>query len=338
MGLRISKGIIAGIGMLVLILDSRTAIQGGLDGLRVCFMTVVPSLLPFLVLSILLTSSLSGVQLRLLRPLGQLCSMPAGSEPLLLLGLLGGYPAGAQAVSQAYRAGQLSAPDAKRLLGFCNNAGPSFLFGIAAAAFAQKWMPWALWGIHIVSAVITGILLPGSALSVARRKEGSSVTIPQAVEQAVKIMARICAWIILFRILLAFCDRWFLWLFGCGFKVLFTGTLELANGCLQLHQIPCVGLRFMICSGILSLGGISVAMQTLSVTGSLGFGMYLPGKLIQCTASVMIAYLVQLITCGTDRFQIPTTITLAAAALFVLFLLFVQKRKNNSGNPAKVIV
>ena len=47
--------------MLALILDGRTAIDGARQGIELCLRTVIPSLFPFFVLSILLTSSLLGM-------------------------------------------------------------------------------------------------------------------------------------------------------------------------------------------------------------------------------------------------------------------------------------
>ncbi len=326
MAKKLWTGLLAAIGMLVLILDSKTALAGGIDGLRMCFLTVIPALLPFFVLSMLLTSSLSGLKLQILKPLGRLCAMPCGSEPLLLLGLLGGYPTGAQAVYQAYRGGQLNKKDARRLLGFCSNAGPSFLFGIAAAAFHEPWIPWILWLIHILSAILTGALLPGHGNNSVMLQREKSVTLTQAIERSVKIMSRVCAWIILFRIFLAFCDRWFLWFFPSELQVVFSGVLELANGCLQLSRIQSTDLRFLTCSAILSLGGLSVAMQTLSVTGELGLGLYLPGKLLQCALSVCLSYLI------IKPMLLPSVLFLA----FLLF--FLLKRKIGSRNSRKVIV
>ena len=323
---KILTAFFSGLGMLMLILDSKTALSGGIAGVQICIMTVLPSLLPFFVLSILLTGILSGLQMKLLRPIGRFCKMPVGSEPLLLLGLLGGYPAGAQAISQTYAAGQLSRRDAHRLLGFCNNAGPSFLFGIAAIAFPDSWMPWMLWGIHILSAILTGFFLPGQGYTEVNLPAGQRMNISQAMEQAVRVMAKVCSWIILFRILLAFCDRWFLWYFPVAIRVILCGILELANGCLQLANISSVPLRFCVCSAILSLGGISVTMQTLSVTGPLGLGQYLPGKLMQCALSVIFSLLI----------FYPKYIPVAT--LPTILFLFLLKIKNNSRKTKEVIV
>lgn len=335
---KIRNGIFAAIGMLVLILDSKTAIQGGLDGLHVCIMIVIPSLLPFFVVSIMLTSAISGLCMPFLAPLGRLCRMSVGSEQLLLLGLLGGYPTGAQAVYQAYKSGHLRRSDAKRLLGFCSNAGPSFLFGIAATSFVRPWMPWALWVIHILSAIFTGMLLPGRSFQCTTSRTTAAITLPQAVEQSVKIMAKVCAWILLFRVILAFCDRWFLWAFDLEVQTLFVGLLELANGCLQLKQIPNEGLRFLVCGCMLSLGGLSVAMQTRCVTDELGFGMYIPGKLMQTLLSFLLAYPVQSILCGGEGCKFSPVIFSAAAIILAVFLLFLHKNKNYSRNSEKVIV
>ena len=205
-------GIFAGFGLLILILDSRTALAGGLAGVQICIMQVIPALLPFFVLSILISAAFTGADIPFLRPLGRLCRMPRGSESLLILGLLGGYPSGAQGVAQAYKTGQLSKTDAHRLLGFCSNAGPAFLFGIAAAVFPYTWLPWVLWIIHILSAILAGAFLPGGSKNTVRLPASQAVTLPQALERAISIMAKVCGWVILFRVLQSFLERWFLWM------------------------------------------------------------------------------------------------------------------------------
>ena len=181
----------AALGMLVLILDAQTAVSGAKAGIELCLGTVIPSLFPFFVLSMLLTSSLVGRSSRFLGPLGKFCGMPAGSESLLAVGLLGGYPVGAQNISRAREAGQLSGEDARRLLGFCNNAGPAFLFGMAAAQFTEWWMGWALWGIHILSALLTTRMLGEKNLAAAALKLGISKPLPQALVQALKVMGSV---------------------------------------------------------------------------------------------------------------------------------------------------
>lgn len=282
-------GCMAAMGMLVLILDAKTALAGAEEGLHLCLLTIIPSLFPFFVLSVLLTGSMAGIPSVLFRPLGRLCGIPEGSEILLLTGFLGGYPVGAQGVAQAWRNGQLNRHDAHRMLGFSSNAGPAFIFGIIGTHFSQMYVPWILWGIHILSALMTAYLLPGKSRSNATVSPKDIVSLPEAMERSLKISAGVCGWIILFRIVIAFCDRWFLWYLPENVQVAFYGALELANGCCRLSQIPDPGTRFMICTALLSFGGLCVTMQTVTATKGLGLGKYLPGKLLQCIISLTIA-------------------------------------------------
>lgn len=277
----------------LLIIDARTALQGAVEGIELCIRTVVPSLFPFFVMSILLTGSMTGQKISGLRPIGQLCGVPEGGEALLLVGLVGGYPVGAQSVCQAYRAGQLSERDAKRMLGFCNNAGPAFLFGMTAALFRSPIVPWVLWAIHIFSALITAFLLPGKNHSTVELHPCKKITLPQAVEQAVKIMAGVCGWVVLFRVMITMLRRWCLWLLSKKAQIAITGLLELSNGCCDLANLSGEGLRFLLCACFLGFGGLCVAMQTVSVTSGLGTGAYFPGKVMQGILSFLLAAIAQ---------------------------------------------
>ena len=334
---RIRTGIAASIGMLLMILDTKTAVSGAQEGLRLCITTVIPSLLPFFLLSILLTSSLTGVQSRLLRPLGRLLRIPAGSESLILIGALGGYPTGAQAVSGACSDGQLTKTDARRMLGFCSNAGPAFLFGIAAGNFTGSWIPWALWLIHLLSALAVGVILPGGSGAKAVLPRGKSVTLSQALERAIAVMARVCGWIVIFRIVLAFANRWFLWFLGAQQQIMINGLFELTIGCTSLSYIPNEGRRFLLCAAFLGFGGLCVTMQTMSVTAGLGMGMYLPGKLLQCIISTLLAALVQQLAFPEGQkmtmhpaFYLIMSVILAAAVLVL------QKYEKRCSIPAAV--
>ena len=275
------------IGILILILDSKTALLGASEGIELCLKTVIPSLFPFLVLSSVLTSYLPGSSVGFLRPFFRCLGVPPGAESLVLTGVIGGYPVGAQTIAQAYREKRITKASAQRLLAFCNNAGPSFLFGMVASQFPHRWMVWALWCIHLSGAIFAAIVIPSRDAYPVRPEEKQAANVNSAVTGSIRVMAVVCAWIILFRILIAFFDRWFLWLLPPSAQIALTGILELANGCCALGQIKNVNLRFVICSGILAFGGLCVTMQTVSVTGGLSLKHYFPGKLLQTAFSIL---------------------------------------------------
>ena len=265
--------------------------QGAQKGLELCIQTVIPSLFPFFVVSILLTDSLSGREVSMLKPICRFCQMPSGAECLLVVGLLGGYPVGAKCVYDAWKRGQLTTADAKRCLGFCSNAGPAFLFGMCSTLFSKPWTAWILWCIHIVSALLVGNLLPGKESSQMRSSIAAKVALSDAMAKAISAMLSVCGWVVLFRVIITFCQRWFLWLLPTNLSIVIEGALELANGCVGLRAVESEGLRFILCAAFLGLGGLCVGLQTISVVSELGSGMYFPGKVLQCAISCSLASL-----------------------------------------------
>jgi hypothetical protein len=312
----------AAMGMLILILDSKTVLSGMQSGINLCIRTVIPALFPFFLLSILLTSSLSGTNLPLLTPLANLLRIPKGSESILISGFLGGYPVGAQAVSAAYTSGYLSRSAAERMLSFCSNAGPAFLFGMVGHIFSDSTAALWLWIIHIIGAILVALFQPVADNSEKAPIPASPITVTDAMQRSIKVMATVCSWVILFRVLLSFLSRWFLWVLPGTVQVIITGLLELSNGCCELARIATPELRFVICSGMLAWGGLCVTMQTASVLQGLSLLSYLKGKILQALLSLLLS----------AAFVLKIWVPVIAFLLFLCGIL--RKIQNSSGNPA----
>lgn len=312
-------GIISSLGLLTMIVDSKTALSGAREGIELCLYTVIPSLFPFFILSTLINRSFTGKTIRFMQPICKACGMPAGSESIFLLGLLGGYPVGAQAINEAYANKALDKQDAQRMLGFCSNAGPAFIFGMVGSLFTQQLIPWVIWMIQIVSAMIVGMILPGKHQHTCRLSQSSQCTLQSAVEHSVNTMVRVCSWVIVFRVLNAFIMRWFLWIFPKEVQVSITGILELSNGCYALNTLDHMGTRFVLSTGILALGGICVAMQTVSITKDVGTGMYFPGKVLQTCISLLLAGIAQ-----PFLFSVSNTQHLSAVGYILIFIIAVM--------------
>jgi hypothetical protein len=329
---RIITGVLAGIMMLLLIMDPETQLAGARDGITLCIATVIPSLFPFFVLTGLITSALVGVSSPVFRLFGRLCGMTPGTEPLLIIGLLGGYPAGAQAVRQSWRDGVLSDKEARRMMGFCNNPGPAFLFGICGPMFPAFWMVWILWGVVILSSVFTAAWLPSERNRPLSLRQNPVTTLPKALESGVKTAGIVCGWVVLFRILIAYLQKWVFAGLPPAWSCLLSGILELTNGCCALAAIPHTGLRFMLAALMLTCGGVCVGMQTASLTGRLGIGCYLRGKMIQTVFAITLALPVSVaLECGFTPSLLPFCVP---CAIFVL--ICAAKRKKRSGNSVAV--
>ncbi len=332
MGKRFFRGSLATLGILLLILDSRTALKGAQEAIEMCLSSVIPSIFPFLVLSGILTPAICGMNVPFLRPLSRIMGIPSGSEGLFLTGILGGYPTGAQAVYQAWQRGQLSKEDAHRMLAFSSNAGPSFLFGILGAKFPQFWMLWVLWGIHIFSAIAVAVIIPRCENASRNISPVPSVTLTQSLKNAVMTMGCICGWVILFRVMLAFLDRWFLWLLPVDVRVGIYGFLELANGCCSMDLATAVGTRFILTSAVLAFGGICVAMQTASVTGQLGLGQYMSGKILQTCISVLLSVVVQWLAFPASEKVTSSPVLLLVCIVFIFLFAYIPRKSKKRGS------
>lgn len=317
--------IICAAGMLLLILDSQTALNGAAEGISLCINSLIPSLFPFFVLSILLTGALAGQAIRCLKPIGKLCKLPAGSESIFAVCMLGGYPVGAQNISLLFQQGQLTHTQAERMLGFCNNAGPSFIFGVLGIMFSSKITPWLLWSIHILSALIVGALLPVSENECRISPRIKQIDFTEALSRAVKLQALVCGWVIFMRVILAFMERWVFHYFPLNLQIIISGLLELSNGCIRLSTLPNEGLRFIIASALLSLGGICVTLQTTSASKGVSMRMYFPGKLLQCSISILISTFLQYSFPVGSRFVCPEAIIIPL--LVIVSVPFILKPK-----------
>ncbi len=258
------------VGMLLLILDSRQAASSAREAIELCTRTVIPSLFPFFLLSGWMARS--------------------GGGNLIFSGLFGGYPVGAQALAQAQAAGSVDRDRANRMLGWCSQAGPSFLFGIAGAQFPSMGYGWCLWAIQLLSALSVGLILsPGSGVKTGHR--AVTARHPDVMVPALRAMGSVCGWVVVFRVIIGFLQRWFFFFLPDMAKILISGLLELTNGCLMLESIPDLHLRFLLCLIFLNFGGVCVVLQTISVAGNLDIRYYLTGKLLQTGFAVLYGLL-----------------------------------------------
>lgn len=326
-------GIFSALGLCIVVLDSKTALSGAASGIELCIKTVIPALFPFLFLTSTINNTLTGMLNKIFAPLGKLCKIPEGAELNMVLGLLGGYPVGAQAVYAGYRAGQYPKDTAQRMLSFCNNPGPAFIFGMVGYMFDSVIIPWIIWMIVILCVLITAWIQPPSHIvsckKVLHNPSGS-------LESSIKAIAKICGWVILFRTFIAVLQRWILWLLPLQISTLLIGLLELANGCATLLNCQDMVFRFCCVCVMLTFGGLCVTMQTIGIAGPLVSKQYFLAKTFQMLLSVPISI-------GVASFVFsqplkPTSIIIAIICFFAAILMAYFLRKNNAGNSKKIII
>lgn len=274
-----------------LLAASETAAQAVREGLALCGGSVIPALFPFLVVSRLFVATGSAAALgRLLAPLTRRMlgiSGPGGTA--VLLGLLGGYPVGAQTAGELARTGAVSRQEGQRLLLFCNNCGPAFALGVAGVGCfgslrAGAW----LWLIHVSAAVLTALLTRSTSSPEGRTSPSAPMSLvsafPGAVRGAGEGMLHVCGFVVFFLVLLRVMGR----VTGLSHPVL-SGAVELTQGILAL---PHTRRGFVWAAGLLGWGGLSVHGQSAAVLSGtdLPMGPYLAAKAAHAAVSVLLAW------------------------------------------------
>lgn len=99
-----------------------------LTGLNLWFLKMIPTLLPFMLLSGLmvrmnLTEYFAGLLSPFLRPLFRIRK---NGIYCIIMGFLCGFPMGAKVITELYERKRLTGPEAEYLLSFCNNIGPIY--------------------------------------------------------------------------------------------------------------------------------------------------------------------------------------------------------------------
>lgn len=116
------------------------SLQYAYTGLTLWFQKMIPTLLPFMILSgIMISMNLTERFVRLLHPiLHFFYGTTKNGSYTLLMGFLCGFPMGARIAGELRRAGRISKKEAQCLLAFSNNIGPIYFLSFVVSTLSLK--------------------------------------------------------------------------------------------------------------------------------------------------------------------------------------------------------
>ncbi len=281
----------------VLLLRFPAAVATGVSrGLAVCGEVIIPSLFPFLVLSGIFIHSGTAAMVgrKWERAARRVFHLSGNGAAVLLIGAVGGYPAGAAAVRDLWDRREIDESEASRLLLCCVGGGPAFIIGTVGARLLGS----AYKGVLLYAAHVLAMLL--IAFFTRRRGEPTKQKVPPpqkvafsaifslAVERAVTSILGISGFVLLFSAVLTLSDA-----VGVTNVMLSTFTSpaipaaiyaafwEVSCGCVELAacRFSGVGVAFLL-GAALGWGGLSVAMQIRGMFSepALPWGSYYVGR------------------------------------------------------------
>lgn len=328
-----------GVGVLTVCIFYKSSIcaEGIKNGLLLCAGTIIPSLFPFMAVSLFMVNS--GVDTAIAKLLSKPCRallrLPGTSLPAIIMSQIGGYPVGMKTVDTLLLQGKITRVQAQRLCLFCFNSGPAFVIYTVGEMFLNNKK---LGVIIYVSTVFSSFVIAILSTFIADKnfnKEDVCLFEPKSImtsvtastDEAAKSVFSICAWVVIFSAVVS-----------CVFSVKtdsklinLCSVLEVTNGVKML-----VGkVKIPVLAGLISFGGISVHCQVYRFVESCGlkYRLFFASRVISAAFSMLFCTLIlKIFPCEEATFSnyqnivsmpysvsIPAAITLTVMCAVLIF-------------------
>ncbi|MDF2868469.1 MAG: putative rane protein [Anaerocolumna sp.] len=300
-------GILAFLAFLLIFPSS--SYLGAKKGLMLWFNTLLPTLLPFMILSNLIVRMRITVPLsRILYPVfHRIFKVTKNGCYPVLIGFLSGIPVGAKTTADMVERGELSENEGQYLLGLCNNASPMFIMSyISLSQLNKPGIRFVLLLILYSSALTATILwqhLPFLHRSVSSLSMDIG-TIPESsnrfdmkkldksIMDAFDIITRVGGYVILFSIAAQIITDTLTG--NSPLKLILLGFLEITTGINKISTAPLsMDVKIALITMITAFGGLSGLAQTNSVISNtrLSIRTYFIQKVLHMFIALFMAIL-----------------------------------------------
>ena len=339
------SALISLISMFVMAANPQEIMDAAKSAFILCASTLLPSLFPFMIASSVFINSVSAGSVRFLSPVFKfLFGISPGAAAALIPGMICGYPVGASCSCQLYQNNVISKSEAESLIAFSNNSGPLFVIGaVGTGILGDARTGMLLYAIHIISAIICGIILKPfteskkSLLQLESNMHKKNFT--DCVSDSTLTLLKICGFVVAFAVI----NR----LIAPAINLLpqycrcaVAGFLELTNAvALAAAGIENNAAKLILISGALGWSGLSVHMQVKSITAPAGLSMkkYYMTRILTCMISMILSYFTFAASVAPFDNSLSTTFypILAAAVVLITFSTIMKKTMTHIKKPSR---
>ena len=292
--------------LLYMLLFPKKVLADSLAGLDLWFHTVLPSLLPFMILSNVLIGA--NVVSQLMRPFSGFFRHVLGLSPeggyAWLLGLFCGFPMGARLTGDMYRQHRISREEAVYLLTFANQSSPMFLSTyVVLHGLGDSTLTLPVFVIFYASAFLTSLVFrirsrrfglpPSKPKKEVPEQTSYGNLLDTSIMSGFEIITRLGGYIILFSILAGIVLQLPAPLrtaapFLSGLTEITTGIHTISGTTLPLQ----VKFTAIVCCT--AFGGFSTVAQTSCMLNGTGLSIftYLKGKLVNAAVAGLLCLVI----------------------------------------------
>ncbi len=282
---------------LIILLFPSATLCGASKGLLLWFHTLLPTLLPFLILTNLLiyTNAISYLSRFTGQFFQKVFGVSSNGSFAVLTGFLCGYPVGAKVTADLVKTKRITLNEGKYLLSFCNNTSPAFITSFIVIQNLQEedLLLQTLFILYLSPIICSFIfrriyhLNPFEDLHLTENLFHFSFSyVDDCIMNAFETITKVGGYIILFSVLISLGE---LTPFSACLPI-----LEITNGVpLILQNVSNFSAAYILILALTSFGGICAAFQTNSMLQEteLSIGPYIIEKLITTMVTSLLALL-----------------------------------------------
>lgn len=262
--------------------------------LKICYLKLIPSLFPFMVLSSVVTSSKLSVYLS--KAFGKAAALLFRTKKegatALIAGSLFGFPLGTKTALELYKQKALDAKETERIICVCSNTGPAFVLSACSVVSTNNSVGVCIYLCQLVSAMIVSFFVHRKTKQGKTKKTEPYIdnplpiipSIPLAITSSVIPMLNVCAFVCFFSCITASVENI---IFKLGIPtesaVFLSGFLEITNGIAKTSDIDSSVLSVLFAGFFVGWSGLSVILQSVSLISEYGLKCkkYVISKLFQ---------------------------------------------------------
>ena len=245
-----------------------------LDGISAWTFNVLPSILPFIFFTKLLskTGTVEAASKLFAKPCKRLFKTPSISAFVFFISIISGYPVGAKMTADLYENGQVSQNDAVKMSAFCSTSGPMFIIGaVGASMLKNTTIGYIIFFSHVLGAICNGLLYRNlkfkEKYSQSKEIKNQEFSFSSIVLDSVLSILSVGAIIAIFFVIITSLSPIFN-ILPAKLSPIFEGIIEITKGCLDISCSLAPFWQTVACSFVISFGGISGLLQSYTMLGN----------------------------------------------------------------------
>lgn len=288
--------------IILLVIFPDIVCNGAEKGLMLWFRVIIPSLMPFMVISSLLVKlNVTGYISRVFYPVfHRIFGLSEEGCYPAVVGMMSGYPLGAATAGDMYKQKIISKSETQYIVGFCNNVSPMFMIEYIGVKCLKLDKPvimlLIIYASAIINALLSGYKRDNSIESVSggnqnRRNYSVMEAVDESIINSAVVLVKVGGYIILFSIITNFVKYLPV---STLIKLVGYGILEITTGgeAVALSELTPL-IKKSVISGICAFGGLSSVAQTSGVL--VGTDLSIKKYLTQKIRQGIIAFILSVI-------------------------------------------